>query len=161
MKTVIYLFIAALSLAFAGEEMPDFNAILAETNTKIEIPTFQMEAPKDTATLKGTPAIKENRDAESISETVRKNQSRLTNIYKTYTIKRGISINRLYDLSITIDKDGNIIKVNIKGPTNKDFLEEAAQIVKTWQFEKVSNPTPKSVNLRNLDFNYRSELVME
>lgn len=162
MKTLLAIItISIASISFAGEDIPDFDAILAETNTKIDLPSFEIEAPKANSELQGLVTIQKDRTSESIAETVRKNQSRLTNTYKTWTIKKGISINRLYDLSLTIDKDGNITKVGIKGPSDKEYIKEISEIVKTWQFEKVSNPTPKMATLRNLDFNYRTELVME
>ncbi|GEM_PF-4054349 len=102
------------------------------------------------------------RSPESVFEDVRQNQSRLSYLYKTWKFKQAQGIGgRTYGLVLTINASGDVEKVIVKGPTNKAFIAEIKANVRTWTFSKVEDKHPFVASLRNLDFSYRRELVVE
>ncbi len=122
-----------------------------------------VEAPHMEGTLRGAQDSRPpTRTAESFSLEVKENQSKLSYLYKSWSV-RGIDGigGRHYGLALTISPDGEVLKAVFKGPVNKDFLKEAEAIVKTWSFSRVQAQRPFVANMKNLDFLYRRELVVD
>jgi hypothetical protein len=143
------------------EDVPDVEEHLA-VSTEIER-TADVEAPRMEGSLHGLesnlPAI---RTPESVFEEVRQNQSRLTYLYKSWSIKQEDGVGpRTYGLTLTIRASGEVEKVVVKGPTNKDFIKEVQANIMTWTFSPVKNGKSYVANLKNLDFMFRRNLVLE
>ncbi|MDB5048521.1 MAG: hypothetical protein JWO30_1592 [Fibrobacteres bacterium] len=131
-------------------------------STEIET-SSDFSAPRMEGSLHGVdgnlPAV---RTAESVFEEVQQSQSRLTYLYKTWTIREEDGVGpRTYALKLIIRSSGEVEKVVVKGPTNKEFLKEVEAIVMTWSFSKVKDGKPYVANLKNLDFLFRRNLVLE
>ena len=120
-------------------------------------------APRLQGTLRGAEDSRPaTRTAESLAMEVKENQPKLSYLYKSWSVKGAEGIGgRKYNLTLTLSADGEVQKAVFKGPVNKDFLREAEAIVKTWNFSRVKAERPFVANLKNLDFLYRRELVVE
>lgn len=162
MKALMFLFVAAFSIhaQLPREAPPSLDGYLSSVDTGIES-IKDVEAPRMEGNLQGvvdnTAAV---RTSESIVDEVHGNQTKLGYLYKKARIS-GKDISRYYDLVLTINSNGEVEKVVIKGVTDKEFLFDMEAIVKLWSFSKVKEAKSKTVNLKNLDFMYRRELVME
>ena len=158
---LLALFPLIASAQIKPEPVPDLEANLA-VSTDIDTRS-DFEAPKMQGSLRGMesnlPAV---RTAESVAAEVQENQSRLTHLYKVWKMREAEGIDsRLYGLSLTILPSGAVAKVVVKGPTNKDFLKEMEANVSGWSFSPVKDGKPYVANLKNLDFTYRRNRVLE
>lgn len=160
------LFLVAFAVSFASaqlkrERVPTREGYL-KVSTDIEESAVVRE-PERTVELRGVadnlPPV---RTPESVAAEVRLNQSRLSYLYKIWKFKgiNGVG-GRRYGLYLTINASGEVEKVEVKGPTNRDFVKEIQANVRTWNFSRVKEKRPHKVNLRNLDFLYRRELNLE
>lgn len=158
----IVLFAAAFAQAqIQREPVPDLDSYL-QVSHDID-PVEAVKAAPMQGSLQGTeenlPAV---RTAESVSQEVQQNQSKLTHLYKSWKIKQAEGVEgRHYGLILTIGASGDVEKVVVQGHANADFIAEVAANVKTWTFSKVKDAKPFTAKLRNLDFLYRKELVLE
>ena len=149
--------------AARAEETPpqDLDSQIAVSHDLPELEA--VSAPRMQGALRGVGDSRpEVRTSESIFWEVKENQSKLSYLYKTWSVRGAEGIGgRKYNLSLTISADGEVQKAVFKGPVNKDFLKQAEAIVKTWNFSRVKAARPFVANLKNLDFLYRRELVVE
>ncbi|MDB6036103.1 MAG: hypothetical protein JWM16_6441 [Verrucomicrobiales bacterium] len=166
-RAMRYLFILSAflpCLAFSQvkkEEVPNLEDHLA-VSTDIES-SADFTAPRMEGSLHGLEAnLPAVRSAESVFEEVQQNQSRLTYLYKTWSIKEEDGVGpRTYGLTLTIGSSGEVEKVTVKGPTNKDFIKEVQANIMSWSFSKVKAGKSYVANLKNLDFMFRKNLVLE
>lgn len=158
---LMVLFPMIASAQIPKEALPSYDDQLS-VSTDIETST-EIEAPRMQGTLQG---LAENlpaaRTPESVFEEVLQHQSRLTHTYKAWKIREADGVGpRTFGLSLTINSSGDVEKVFVKGPTNTEFLAEVEAIIRTWTFSKVKAGKPYQANLKNLDFLYRRNLVLE
>lgn len=143
------------------EPVPDLDSYL-QVSHDID-PVEAVKAAPMQGTMQGVeenlPAV---RTAESVSQEVQQHQTRLTHLFKSWKIKQAKGVEgRHYGLILTIGASGEVETVVVQGHANADFVAEVAASVKTWSFSKVKDPKPFTAKLRNLDFLYRKELVLE
>ena len=123
-------------------------------------PAFEMPAMK--SQIKGVvDDIPQTRTREAMVEELRQNQSKLTQIFKRWKMKEAEGVNRHFGLSITIDSNGTVTHATVKGVENKDFSKEVEENIKTWNFSRVREKTPKTAAFKNLDFLYKKERLLE
>jgi hypothetical protein len=151
-----------LALAQPAQEAPALPEDQLSVSTEIET-SSDFEAPRMQGALKGTvETLPAARTPESVVEEVQLQQSRLTRLYKMYRVREAEGIpTRFYGLTLSIRSSGEVEKVIVKGPTNEEFIKEIQAIVSTWSFSKVMEGKPYVANLKNLDFTFRRNLVLE
>lgn len=103
--------------------------------------------------------LPKTRSQETVIDEVQDNQHKLTNIYKKYAMKDDAEgISKIFGMVLTIDNNGDVVKVIVKNIPNKEFAKEVQENVMTWQFSKVKASELKTFSFRNLDFIYHKEL---
>ena len=164
MKYAILLSILSPILAFSENvrEAVPLPEDQLSVSTAIETAS-DFEAPRMAGAIKGVGEnLPATRSPESVVEEVQAQQSRLTRLYKMYRVREAEGIpTRFYGLSLTIRSSGEVEKVIVKGPANAEFIQEIQAIVATWTFSKVMEGKPYVANLKNLDFTFRRNLVLE
>jgi hypothetical protein len=151
-----------LALSQVAKEAPPAMEENLAVSTEIET-SADIEAPRMQGALKG---VEENlpsaRTPESVFQEVQESQSRLSYLYKTWRMREEDGVGgRTYGLVLTIRASGEVEKVVVKGPTNPDFIKEIQANVMTWNFSKVKAEKPYVANLKNLDFTFRRNRVLE
>jgi hypothetical protein len=164
MRNPFFILILSPIIAISQVAKEEVSIPDDQMSVSTEIQTSsEFEAPRMQGTIRG---VAENlpaaRSPESVIEEVQQQQSRLTRLYKVYRVREAEGIpTRFYGLSLTIRSSGEVDKVVVKGPTNEEFIKEIQAIVSTWSFSKVMDGKPYVANLKNLDFTFRRNLILE
>lgn len=161
MKSILFILVSFLmvSAQLPREVAPSPDSYLSSVDTHIETAS-DVTAPRMEGSLKVVDNTATLRTTESIMDEVHENQTKLTYLFKKARIQ-GLDIPQYYDLGLTINNDGEVVSLTVKGIEDTGFVSEMGVIIKTWSFSKVKETKTKAVNLKHLSFLYRRELVMQ